>query len=92
MLNFSSPTAKFLKRFKSKKVQISPLDEGKFFSYDKLLENLNEVRQNLDRPLTLSEKVLYSHLDDPKQSISRGKTYLNLRPDRVAMQVNHLIF
>lgn len=41
----------------------------------------------LDRPLTLSEKIVYGHLDDPaKQDIERGKTYLRLRPDRVAMQ------
>lgn len=41
----------------------------------------------LDRPLTLSEKIVYGHLDDPaKQEIERGKTYLRLRPDRVAMQ------
>ena len=41
----------------------------------------------LDRPLTLSEKVLYSHLDDPQnQDIERGVSYLKLRPDRVAMQ------
>lgn len=47
---------------------------------DKLLHRLN-------RPLTLSEKVLYSHLDNPeKQEIVRGKSYLLLRPDRVAMQ------
>ena len=41
----------------------------------------------LNRPLTLSEKILYSHLDDPhKQDIVRGESYLRLRPDRVAMQ------
>lgn len=41
----------------------------------------------LQRPLTLSEKVLYSHLDNPKeQDIARGQSYLRLRPDRVAMQ------
>ncbi len=41
----------------------------------------------LNRPLTLSEKILYSHLDDPKnQEIVRGKSYLKLRPDRVGMQ------
>lgn len=41
----------------------------------------------LDRPLTLSEKIVYGHLDDPvNQAIERGKTYLRLRPDRVAMQ------
>lgn len=42
---------------------------------------------SLGRPLTLSEKILYSHLDDPKnQDIERGVSYLRLRPDRVAMQ------
>lgn len=41
----------------------------------------------MNRPLTLSEKILYSHLDDPKnQEIERGKSYLKLRPDRVGMQ------
>ena len=41
----------------------------------------------LSRPLTLAEKILYSHLDDPKnQDIERGTSYLRLRPDRVAMQ------
>lgn len=41
----------------------------------------------LNRPLTLSEKIVYGHLDDPaSQEIERGKTYLRLRPDRVAMQ------
>lgn len=41
----------------------------------------------LKRPLTLSEKILYGHLDEPdKQDIERGSSYLRLRPDRVAMQ------
>lgn len=41
----------------------------------------------LNRPLTLSEKVLYSHIDDPAtQDVERGVSYLRLRPDRVAMQ------
>jgi hypothetical protein len=36
----------------------------------------------LKRPLTLSEKVLYGHLDDPyNQDIVRGASYLKLRPD-----------
>jgi hypothetical protein len=36
----------------------------------------------LNRPLTLSEKILYGHLDDPvNQDIERGKSYLKLRPD-----------
>src|ERR1700743_3545873 len=50
-------------------------------------ENLSIVRSRLNRPLTLSEKVLYSHLDDPHgQDIERGVSYLKLRPDRVACQ------
>ncbi|XP_066153521.1 probable aconitate hydratase, mitochondrial [Euwallacea fornicatus] len=55
--------------------------------YDKLVKNLEIVKKRLNRPLTLSEKVLYSHLDQPDtQEIERGKSYLRLRPDRVAMQ------
>ena len=33
--------------------------------YEKLNKNLDVVKRRLDRPLTLSEKILYSHLDDP---------------------------
>lgn len=50
-------------------------------------ENLSVVRSRLNRPLTFAEKILYSHLDDPHgQDIERGKSYLKLRPDRVACQ------
>ena len=50
-------------------------------------ENLSIVRSRLNRPLTFAEKILYSHLDDPHgQDIERGKSYLKLRPDRVACQ------
>ncbi|MFO7656952.1 MAG: aconitate hydratase [Bacteroidales bacterium] len=40
------------------------------------------------RPLTLTEKILYAHLDDgvATQQYVRGKDYVNFRPDRVAMQ------
>ena len=56
--------------------------------YEKLVSKLAVVKSRLGRPLTLSEKVLYSHLDDPAgQDIVRGESYLRLRPDRVAMQV-----
>ncbi|CAH2036992.1 unnamed protein product, partial [Iphiclides podalirius] len=55
--------------------------------YAKLTQNLEVVKKRLGRDMTLSEKVLYSHLDDPKgQEIERGTSYLRLRPDRVAMQ------
>merc|ERR1719273_475853 len=52
-----------------------------------LVKNLEVVKARLARPLTLSEKILYSHLDEPdSQDIVRGESYLRLRPDRVAMQ------
>ncbi len=45
------------------------------------------ARQLLGRPLTLTEKILYSHLDKPASSAyERGKAYVDFRPDRVAMQ------
>ena len=44
-------------------------------------------RRRLGRSLTLAEKILINHLDDPEnQEIERGRSYADLRPDRVAMQ------
>ncbi|CAK9816966.1 Aconitate hydratase, mitochondrial [Anthophora quadrimaculata] len=73
--------------FAAQKVAMSKFDSTSYLPYDKLEENLKVVKKRLNRPLTLSEKVLYSHLDEPdKQEIVRGTSYLRLRPDRVAMQ------
>ncbi|KAM5149056.1 aconitate hydratase, mitochondrial [Mantella aurantiaca] len=69
------------------KVAMSHFEPNEYVSYEKVSKNIDIVRKRLDRPLTLSEKIVYGHLDDPvKQDIVRGKTYLRLRPDRVAMQ------
>jgi len=54
--------------------------------YDKLSATLQRYRKTSPKKLTLAEKILYSHLEDPTQEAIRGKTYLRLRPDRVAMQ------
>lgn len=55
--------------------------------YSTSRERLQKVRARLNRPLTLAEKVLFGHLDDPQgQELERGKSFLLLRPDRVAMQ------
>ncbi|MBK9321913.1 MAG: aconitate hydratase [Bdellovibrionaceae bacterium] len=55
--------------------------------YTKSNERLAVIRQRLNRPLTLAEKVVFGHLDDPKnQELVRGSSFLQLRPDRVAMQ------
>jgi aconitate hydratase len=61
--------------------------ENDVFDPSKLLTKLAVVRSKLNRPLTLSEKILYSHLNNPaEQEIVRGRSYLRLNPDRVAMQ------
>ncbi|KAJ3600195.1 hypothetical protein NHX12_031181 [Muraenolepis orangiensis] len=69
------------------KVAMSRFEPDSFIDYEKMQENIAIVRKRLKRPLTLSEKIVYGHLDDPAgQDIERGRTYLRLRPDRVAMQ------
>lgn len=73
--------------YQASKVVLSKFDKDVYLPYDKLSANIDIVKTRLNRPLTLSEKILYSHLDDPKnQEIVRGTSYLRLRPDRVAMQ------
>ena len=63
------------------------MSKGHYINYKKMSENLSVVRKRLNRPLTYAEKIMYSHLDDPHgQEIERGKSYLKLRPDRVACQ------
>jgi aconitate hydratase len=55
--------------------------------YSDYREKVNKIRRNLGRPLTFTEKVLYSHLwVEPSNELSRGKDYADLSPDRVAMQ------
>jgi len=55
--------------------------------YARSRERLETVRKRLGRPLTLAEKVVFGHLDDPAgQDLARGTAMLALRPDRVAMQ------
>ncbi|KAL5637592.1 hypothetical protein ACGC1H_004115 [Rhizoctonia solani] len=74
-------------RIGDKKVPMSPLESGNYINYQRIEDALAIVRQRLNRPLTLSEKILYGHLDDPaNQDITRGVSYLKLRPDRVACQ------
>jgi len=56
--------------------------------YEKFPERVKKARKLLGRPLTLSEKILYSHLFDgePTEVFPRAKAYVNFAPDRVAMQ------
>ncbi len=56
-------------------------------TYARMRQRLEVVRGRLNRPLTLAEKILFGHLDDPQGAeLAAGKAYLLLRPDRVAMQ------
>ena len=55
--------------------------------YQTTRARLDVIRKRLGKPLTLAEKIVYGHLDDPQnQDLERGKSFLLLRPDRVAMQ------
>jgi len=55
--------------------------------YDKTRRNLEVARKRVARPLTLAEKILFGHLDDPsRQELAPGQAILQLRVDRVAMQ------
>ena len=55
--------------------------------YSTLDERVAIGRHRLARALTLAEKVLVNHLDDPENAgLERGVSYVDLRPDRVAMQ------
>lgn len=63
---FSNPSASFHSTQSVAAVAMSKFDEKSPLPYEKLVERLAVVKSRLGRPLTLSEKVLYSHLDDPK--------------------------
>src|SRR5690349_19567500 len=56
--------------------------------YKQLPSRIARVRKAVNKPLTLSEKILYSHLHSEQavENFGRGKSYVNFSPDRVAMQ------
>ena len=55
--------------------------------YAELPTKIANARVLLNRPMTLAEKILYSHTFTPSKKVfSRGKDYVDFAPDRVAMQ------
>ncbi len=56
--------------------------------YAKYPERVEAARKVVGKPLTLSEKILYTHLWDGAATVAheRGKSYVDFAPDRVAMQ------
>lgn len=56
--------------------------------YEKMPSRIEAARKLVGKPLTLTEKILYSHLweGDPISTFERGNSYVDFAPDRVAMQ------
>ena len=56
--------------------------------YSQLTDRVDAAKKVLQRPLTAAEKILYSHGYDPQinEEFSRGESYVEFSPDRVAMQ------
>ncbi len=56
--------------------------------YSNFPSRIEAARKLLNRPLTLTEKILYTHLwgDLPKEAFEKGNSYVDFAPDRVAMQ------
>jgi len=56
--------------------------------YSQVAERVNTARKVTGKPLTLAEKILYSHLWDgnAKTAFLRGKDYVDFAPDRIACQ------
>ncbi|GGX10802.1 aconitate hydratase [Aquimarina muelleri] len=56
--------------------------------YDQVADRVNTAREVTGKPLTLAEKILYSHLWDvnTKKAFERGKDYVDFAPDRIACQ------
>jgi len=56
--------------------------------YARMADQIKTAQSVLNRPMTLAEKVLYSHLFDgkPTEAFGRGESYVDFAPDRVAMQ------
>jgi len=56
--------------------------------YQELPSRIEKIRKEISRPLTLTEKILYAHLHPTTklEDFTRGKSYVDFAPDRVAMQ------
>src|SRR5688572_29162817 len=55
--------------------------------YAEMPEKIEQARKFLGKPLTLAEKILYTHLfQSATKAYERGKDYVEFAPDRVAMQ------
>ena len=56
--------------------------------YETIGQRVNKAKEVTGKPLTLAEKILYSHLaeGEPKEVYKRGESYVDFAPDRIACQ------
>jgi len=55
--------------------------------YSDIVNNVDEAKKIIDKPFTLTEKILYSHLwGNINKNYKRGKDYVDFKPDRIACQ------
>ena len=55
--------------------------------YSNIVKNVDEAKKVIDKPFTLTEKILYSHLwGSISKNYTRGKDYVDFKPDRIACQ------
>ena len=54
--------------------------------YSQMPDKIEQARHILKRSMTLTEKILFSHLVKIEKEPKRTKSYVELQPDRVAMQ------
>ena len=55
--------------------------------YSDIVKNVDEAKRIIDKPFTLTEKILYSHLwGNISKNYKRGKDYVDFKPDRIACQ------
>ena len=56
--------------------------------YSRFPDSISSIREIINRPITLSEKILYTHLssNQSRMEFKKGVDYVDFNPDRVAMQ------
>ncbi|KAF2073913.1 hypothetical protein CYY_004767 [Polysphondylium violaceum] len=82
----TQPIMRSVRSYSTGTAPMSRLEPNKKIDYAAIDNRLKQFKAHHTKPLTLAEKILYSHLEDSSTKVERGVTYLKLNPDRVAMQ------
>ncbi|KAL7677828.1 hypothetical protein ACOME3_004061 [Neoechinorhynchus agilis] len=80
----------FRRLLSSSSVQSNAWEKYSCINYDSMMTRLRNARKQKSELLTLTDKILLSHLDEHHHkdisNLKRGSSYLMLKPDRIAMQ------